>query len=82
MIGASQRPHGYRAGAERAEERRARESAAQALRLKDAPPPVKTRQQKRAEERRAGKMPVGLRQADWHRLKGFPSVGRGGRRSA
>lgn len=80
MTAASQRPHGYRAGAERAEERRARESAAQALRLKDAPPPIKTRQQKRAEERQAGKMPLRMHQGEWHKLKGFPSVRRGGRR--
>lgn len=66
-------------GVARAQERRKRERAAQADRLKDAPPPAKTRQQERAEDRRAGKMPRGMSQQKWHSIKGFPAIKRRGR---
>ena len=40
------------------------------------PDPI-TRQVRRQNERRAGKMPIGSRQSIWHDLKGFGKVGAG-----
>lgn len=48
--------------------------AAQAKRVKDAPEPTVTRQQKRHEARRLKKMPVSMMQSDWHKLKGLPTI--------
>lgn len=44
--------------------------------LADDPVPM-TRQVRRAEERRASKMPVGASQALWHRAQGFGQIGYG-----
>lgn len=42
------------------------------------PDPI-TRQVRRQNERRAGKMPIGARQSVWHGLKGFGKIGPGRR---
>lgn len=63
-------------GAQRAAARLAAHRKAQAERLKDAAGPVMTRQQERHQARRGQKMPLGMKQADWHRQMGLPSIKR------
>lgn len=62
--------HGVKLAAARLKAHR----AAQAKRVKDAPEPTITRQQRRQQERRADKMPVGARQDLWHKAKGLPAI--------
>lgn len=62
--------HGARLAAARLKAHR----AAQAERVKDVPEPTVTRQQQRQNARRMMKMPVAMRQDDWHRLKGLPTI--------
>lgn len=61
-------------GVKRARARLAAYRKAQADRLKDGMGEVVTRQQSRAEDRRLGKMPIGVSQARWHSMKGFPAI--------
>lgn len=70
--------HGARLAAARIKAHR----AAQAERTKDAPEAQPTRQQRRHSARRLMKMPVTMRQDDWHRLKGLPSIKPSGKRRA
>lgn len=62
--------HGVKLAAARLKAHRAE----QAERVKDAPEPTVTRQQKRHEARRLKKMSVGMKQSDWHKLKGLPTI--------
>lgn len=74
-FGASPRASEPGEGVKRARARLAAHRKAQAERLKDGMDEVVTRQQSRAEERRLGKMPIGVSQARWHTLNKFPTIG-------
>lgn len=62
------------AGVKRAAARLKIEREAQAARVADAPEPTQTRQQRRETARRLMKMPVTMKQSDWHKLKGLPAI--------
>lgn len=62
--------HGAKLAAQRLKAHR----ATQAERVKDAPEPTVTRQQRRQQERRADKMPVGMRQDIWHNAMVLPKI--------
>lgn len=53
---------------------------AQDQRLANAPDAMPTRQQRRQAKRRAGKMPLGMKQSQWHDEKGLPKICSGKRR--
>ncbi len=61
-------------GVKLADARRKAEAKAQAARLEGAAGPTYTRQQRRQDERRADKMPIGARQDLWHEAKGLPKI--------
>lgn len=62
--------HGVKLAAARLKAHR----SAQAERVKDAPEPTVTRQQRRQDERRADKMPIGMKQSAWHEARGLPKI--------
>lgn len=70
--------HGVKLAAARLKAHR----AAQAERVKDAPEPTVTRQQRRQAHRRAGKMPLGMKQSAWHEARGLPKIRPSKRRRA
>jgi hypothetical protein len=66
-------------GFRRARAREAAQRAAQTNQLAAAPKAAESRQVRRQKARRAGKMPVGMPQSQWHRERGLPGVGAGRR---